>query len=365
MRLHIIGGFLGSGKTTAIIGAAKYLAGQGKRVGVITNDQGRHLVDTAIIRAQDLPAMEVTGGCFCYNFNDLNQSLQQLMDDHQPHVIFAESVGSCADMVATVVKPLLELEIGAVKPNSFSVFTDIRLLRRFLMGLEMPFSDDVNYIFTQQIEEAGLLVINKADLLPSHEVDQVLRLTRDKYKDKPVVVQNSLEESDIQIWVDALQAGRYPLPMRSLELDYDRYAAGESRMAWIDRVYALSGNPQEMPSLLMDILASWQNMLTKQGWISGHTKVVLQTNSITLKLSLVQAEPGQSQDFADFNNQKNRFQRDRVEVILNMLVEGELEQMAVEMENVIAQEAAKYQARLETLQSFNRRPGYPKPTYRI
>ena len=144
MQLHIIGGFLGSGKTTSIIGAAKYLAGQDTSVGVITNDQGRHLVDTAIIRSQNLPAMEVTGGCFCCNFNDLNQSLQQLIDDYQPQVIFAESVGSCADIVATVIKPLLELEIGALKPNSFSVFTDIRLLRRFLLGLEMPFSEDVN-----------------------------------------------------------------------------------------------------------------------------------------------------------------------------------------------------------------------------
>jgi len=38
MQLHIIGGFLGSGKTTAIIGAARYLADKGLHVGVITND---------------------------------------------------------------------------------------------------------------------------------------------------------------------------------------------------------------------------------------------------------------------------------------------------------------------------------------
>ncbi|MCJ7549956.1 MAG: cobalamin biosynthesis protein, partial [Anaerolineae bacterium] len=41
MDLHIVGGFLGSGKTTAIIGAAKALIAGGKRVGVVTNDQGR------------------------------------------------------------------------------------------------------------------------------------------------------------------------------------------------------------------------------------------------------------------------------------------------------------------------------------
>lgn len=126
------------------------------------------------------------------------------------------------------------------------------------MGLEMPFSDDVIYIFSQQIEEAGLLVINKADLLPSQDVDQLLQLAKDIYSDKPIFVQNSLDDRDIKKWIDALQAGRYPLLVRSLEVNYDRYAAGENHMAWIDRVYTLSANPQEMPYLLRDILASWQ-----------------------------------------------------------------------------------------------------------
>jgi len=365
MHLHIIGGFLGSGKTTSIIGAAKYLAGQGIRVGVITNDQGRHLVDTTIIRSQDLPAMEVTGGCFCCNFNDLNQCLQQLLDDHQTQVIFAESVGSCADVVATVVKPLLELEIGAVKPNSFSVFTDIRLLRRLLLGLEMPFSEDVNYIFTKQIEEAGLLIINKADLFSSQEVDQVLQLARNNYRDKPVVVQNSLDESDIEKWVDALQIDKYPLPVRSLELDYARYAAGESRMVWIDRVYALSAEPQEMPSLLMDIITSWQNAIIEQNLDAGHVKVILRADGVGLKLSLAQVEPGKNPEFADFIEKKDRFQKDQVEILLNVLVEGNLEHVTSVMENVITNEVAKHEAGLQMRQSFNRRPGYPKPTYRI
>ncbi len=64
MELHVVGGFLGSGKTTAIIGAAKYLMAHGKRVGVVTNDQGRYLVDTAFFRSEAVPTVEVTGGCF-------------------------------------------------------------------------------------------------------------------------------------------------------------------------------------------------------------------------------------------------------------------------------------------------------------
>ncbi|MBI4928606.1 MAG: cobalamin biosynthesis protein, partial [Anaerolineae bacterium] len=103
MKLHLVGGFLGSGKTTAIIQAARLLMVQGQRVGVITNDQGKYLVDTAFFRLADLPAVEVTGGCFCCNYDDLDSSLEQLIAEAAPDVIFAESVGSCADLVATVV----------------------------------------------------------------------------------------------------------------------------------------------------------------------------------------------------------------------------------------------------------------------
>jgi G3E family GTPase len=50
MQLHLVGGFLGSGKTTAILAAARELISQGKSVGIITNDQGKYLVDTSFFK---------------------------------------------------------------------------------------------------------------------------------------------------------------------------------------------------------------------------------------------------------------------------------------------------------------------------
>ena len=45
-RYIMIGGFLGAGKTTAVAKLAARLTNLGRRVGLITNDQGRNLVDT-------------------------------------------------------------------------------------------------------------------------------------------------------------------------------------------------------------------------------------------------------------------------------------------------------------------------------
>lgn len=114
MQIHLIGGFLGSGKTTAIIQAVRHLMQQGVKVGVVTNDKGKHLVDTAFFRAADIPTAEVAGGCFRCNFEELEKRIEQLQQEARPEVIFAESVGSCADMAATVLEPLLRLDRKSV-----------------------------------------------------------------------------------------------------------------------------------------------------------------------------------------------------------------------------------------------------------
>ncbi|HBH85530.1 MAG TPA: hypothetical protein DDY34_17245 [Bacteroidales bacterium] len=42
MKIHLVGGFLGSGKTTAIANACKILSDKGSTTSVITNDQGNY-----------------------------------------------------------------------------------------------------------------------------------------------------------------------------------------------------------------------------------------------------------------------------------------------------------------------------------
>ena len=62
MQLHIVGGFLGSGKTTAIIAIAHQLIAQGNKVGVVTNDQGNYtliLKPTSHLIAKRLTQVEL------------------------------------------------------------------------------------------------------------------------------------------------------------------------------------------------------------------------------------------------------------------------------------------------------------------
>src|SRR4051812_48114935 len=96
-RLIIVGGFLGAGKTTLMLQAARLLTASGYRVGLVTNDQGANLVDTALVSQQHFPVTEVSGSCFCCAFPDLLWALRQLHEQIQPDVVLAEPVGSCTD----------------------------------------------------------------------------------------------------------------------------------------------------------------------------------------------------------------------------------------------------------------------------
>ena len=157
-RLIFVGGFLGAGKTTLLLRAAGMLAEQGHRVGLVTNDQGHNLVDTALADEQALPRVEVAGGCFCCRFPDLLASIRELQATAVPDVILAEPVGSCTDLAATVLRPLQTYHPGQYQLAPLTILLD---------PLRQPerFPTVVDYLYQKQLAEANLIALSKRDLL--------------------------------------------------------------------------------------------------------------------------------------------------------------------------------------------------------
>ena len=109
IRYIMVGGFLGAGKTTTLARLARHYTDAGLNVGVVTNDQATDLVDTNSLRAQGFDVGEVAGACFCCNFDELMETIGALGENERPDVILAEPVGSCTDLVATVIQPIKRL----------------------------------------------------------------------------------------------------------------------------------------------------------------------------------------------------------------------------------------------------------------
>lgn len=355
MKLHLVGGFLGSGKTTAIIAAARVLMQRGDRVGVVTNDQGKYLVDTAFFQLADLPTVEVTGGCFCCNYGDLDSSLDLLIEKVHPDVIFAESVGSCADLIATVVKPLLKLKAAEAAPTSFTVFTDGRLLRRRLLDQPMPFSDDVIYIFDMQIEEAELVVINKADLLTPVALDEARELFHGRYDGKISLVQNSLAEHGVDAWLDLIEIDRDLPDQTSIDVDYLRYGRGEAQLAWLDEEVTLSAPQGDVGPAVRRVIKFFLDGVKARGAGVGHIKFILTTDVAVMKLSFPTLdEPGWEQRVPDGLGSRAR-------LLVNARVEMDAQELHSLFLTVLEQAGVNFVE--DKVDYFH--PRQPVPTHRI
>src|SRR6266436_9264020 len=181
-RYIMIGGFLGAGKTTAVARLAEKLRGDGLRVGLITNDQGSQLVDTAMLASRGFRVEEIAGGCFCCRFNSLVDAARKLSAETRPDVFIAEPVGSCTDLVATVTYPLRRIYGDDFSIAPLSVLVDpVRALRIFGLAEGGKFSEKVLYIYRKQLEEADLIVINKRELLDAAALAQLTAKLSDEF----------------------------------------------------------------------------------------------------------------------------------------------------------------------------------------
>ena len=158
-KLVFVGGFLGAGTTTLILRAAELLQRRGIRAAVITNDQDGGLVDTRFSEASGLATGEVAGGCFCCRLSDLIDAAAELRK-YRPEVIFAEPVGSCVDLSATILQPLKAYYKGELEPMPLTVLVDPVMAQQVFAGKA---DEDVSYLFRNQLAEADLVCLNKVD----------------------------------------------------------------------------------------------------------------------------------------------------------------------------------------------------------
>ncbi|MEG0377427.1 MAG: GTP-binding protein, partial [Eubacterium sp.] len=155
-KLMVIGGFLGAGKTTTMIEAANTLKKIGNTVGLITNDQTDYLVDTQYVQDKDLAVTELTGSCFCCNYPGFAEQVDKMRAED---FILAEPVGSCTDLVSTIMKPSKEGKAGELSVLPLSVVVEPARLRDFMNNNTQAFSEGVYYIMDKQMEEADFIVL--------------------------------------------------------------------------------------------------------------------------------------------------------------------------------------------------------------
>jgi G3E family GTPase len=361
-RYVMIGGFLGAGKTTAILRIAEQLTAEGLRVGLITNDQSYGLVDTAMLTAHGFPVEEITGGCFCCKFNSLVAAADKLSAENTPDVFLAEPVGSCTDLKATVDYPLRRLYGDAYSVAPLSVLVDpIRALR--ILGLEpgKSFSPKVTYIYRKQLEEADLILINKTDLVTPQRLEMLRGALEAEFSRARVLPVSAREGTGLPEWIEQISSGD-ARTSDAMDVDYDTYAEGEALLGWLNCSVRLSAEqPFDGNQLLLALAADVRARLE-----AGNAEIA------HLKLTLT---PDDGNDICVVNTVRNdrdpevshQLEDDLEggELILNLRAEADPETLYSVVTAALQAlgGGGDLQAEVEHLERF--RPGRPVPTHRL
>ncbi|HJR61551.1 MAG TPA: GTP-binding protein [Vicinamibacterales bacterium] len=362
MRAHyvMVGGFLGAGKTTALLRAGEHLSRAGMRVGLIMNDQSESLVDTALVRSRAFPVEEIAGGCFCCRFNTLVEAAERLDRGSRPDVFLAEPVGSCTDLSATVALPLRQLYGDRYAVAPLSVLVDPgRALR--VLGIEAgrSFSPKVQYVYIKQLEEADVLVINKIDSVAPERVAALQSVLETRYPSARIVAISARAGTAVPEWIDSLLDAQGS--GRVLDIDYDTYADGEALLGWLNCTASVQGPPVEADDLLRSLATRIHADLAAAGVEIAH-----------LKLTLV---PAGGQGIAVVNTVRTGArpelsfaldaQLEAGEITINLRAETDPEQLEMVVRKAAAEESRARATAIDIRHLERFRPGRPVPTHRM
>lgn len=360
MRFVMLGGFLGAGKTTTIGRLARAYQARGLKVGIVTNDQASDLVDTQTLRSQGFDVGEVAGACFCCNFDELTNTVGALEAGGRPDVVLAEPVGSCTDLVATVVQPLLRLYQQTFSVAPYGVILKPSHGRRILAGEPgAGFSPKAAYIFRKQLEEADFLIINRIDELAADEVERLRELLERAAPGRPILRMSARTGAGFDGLLEMLdQQGNFG--QRILELDYDIYAEGEAELGWLNsslRVHA--ERPFALDELLLGIVTRLRSRLAAERAETAHLKTIGLWEGFhgVANLTSSDAEP-QLSLASDCWTQA-------ADVVVNARVATSPELLRQLVESAVREtcQAAGAEVTFRQTQSF--RPGRPVPTHRF
>ena len=364
VKLIFSGGFLGSGKTTALAALAKRLIERGMRVGFITNDQSENLVDTIIVRQmlRDLgvPVEEVVKGCFCCKFDELIEHVEKILA-HDPDVLMGEPVGSCTDFVAAVANPIKIQYRDAFRFAPFSIMVDPERVRSLILNeTHTDFPEDVAYLFGKQMEEADTIVLNKVDLLTEKESNRLLAAIGDRYRGKKLMAVSATEGTGMDEWLEDLISGRPGANTVLSQIDYDRYAAAEAVLGWLNAAVKLKADKLFDPGRFMTSLATTlrDRFKAEKGEI-GHLKFVITSagQSMWANLTHLAAEPGIG------GEKLGKLPRGTLIINARVRIEPEdLETIVRDSLGKVSNEMA-VQSEIDDLQCFS--PAYPEPPHII
>ena len=155
LPITVIGGYLGSGKTTLV----NYLLrnADGKRLAVLVNEFGELPIDADLIEGQDGDVIALAGGCVCCSYgDDLTGALMDIAtaDPAPDHVLLEASGVALPGAIAASLSLLTDFDLAGIVVVADAETVLDRINDRYV-------GDTVK----RQLMDADLVLLNKIDLV--------------------------------------------------------------------------------------------------------------------------------------------------------------------------------------------------------
>lgn len=170
VKIDIISGFLGSGKTTLI----KKLVAEcfvGEKLAIIENEFGEIGIDSGFLKGAGVDIKELDSGCICCSLvGDFEASLQEVVDTYHPERIIIEpsGVGKLSD-VAKAVDAVKENIDGV--PNSRITVVDVTKCKLYRKNF--------GEFFVDQVASADTIILSRMDKASDQKVREAIGLLQE------------------------------------------------------------------------------------------------------------------------------------------------------------------------------------------
>lgn len=304
---------------------------------------------------------EITGGCFCCRLDELVDSIEVLDDSTRPDVMIAEPVGSCTDLMATVLQPLEKIYQTPLTLAPLAVVLDARRALATLGGRKTRrgFHRDVGYVYLKQLEEAEWLIVNKCDLLNESDLDDLRSIISEKYPAKKLHFISAKSGDGLEIFfTDLLEHESSPGNM--MEVDYERYAEGEAMLGWVnlEAGVLLSAAPGTWLQSLGEKVAA---TLAANDHEVGHFKMSLTGQGKRWRVHQVMG--GEEVElFEEEVSSGDSSGTPELQMLVNLRAEGDAKRLQAYVHAALAEQSG---ARVSFHQQAAFQPGKPEPTHRI
>ncbi len=178
-RVGIIGGYLGSGKTTLV---NRFLTGVlPGRTAVVINDFGSINIDASLIASSSDDTIELTNGCICCQINDDATRIMTALakrDDLDNVICEVSGVGDPGQLAQW-------REFPGFAPGPVLVCADATAARRLLRD------EFVGDTVARQLKAAEVVLLTKTDVARPDEIEASTEACADAAPEAKLIVQNA------------------------------------------------------------------------------------------------------------------------------------------------------------------------------